>query len=1838
VVTTSFGNSNARDITIDVRDLIREYIRSYPTGITLIKEFIQNADDAGATELAVVLDRREHPDGLLRDPRMKRLLGPSLLISNDALFTEDDHRGITTLLNSGKRRESGKTGRFGIGFNCCYNVTDFPSFVSGSDIVCLDPCYGAVRHEGEPRTVREPLAQLWDTDEAWLKTFSAMGIPFRAASVPFTVFRLPLRREEIAPPDPITPKTLSFEDFAQMLNELKAIGAELLLFTKHVLKLKLGHIGEGGQAPDWDLIIETADPVRVTKGRKPLVDALRGDPMELLTKLDAESNPPIVRYAHTFNIKTHGSARQETWMVLGGLFCGTDNRLIHQARAMLRLGEKAIPLAGCAAKIVKPDGIETISVVPGRLYCGLPINRETPLGFHANSYFDTDSSRTDITRAEGLQGDDRKRAEWNLLLLEDAIGPCAAEMIRTFIRVSPDTAPEALYKIFPKLSDVSELFRPIATSFYKSLVDSRVIAAIATGQQTWENIANVWIVPPTLRDPLVADGFVVAAPNIPSWVKMGFTDAGTTLNVLEPQTLRQHLFFDSDVDCTLESAPKSSLQKREWVQEMLKFCCDAEKPELLDGLALAILADGRLHTFGKTDLKWVFVATQEQRDIFASQPQWFIDSQFCEAAGLSPQARGPLRRMSGKDFIEALRMLLEGGANVPFIERDSAAKSGFSEEWLATIFYYLAKVPGRELADPHSRAILGSLYIVPDQSRRLHRLGQPSTPLLRSPQPTKSAVMGAFSTLGVPFVTGTDDLIDAVSQFATTHPGFIGQFDANAAAFVLKANGLAKTSFDENVHDVVIDFLANAYIGGDVNDPAASAIASLPIIPTNGHTLVAAGDLDVYLPPSFDLAVDFPATLVRRGPRDVRVPLLRKLGVQELTLATVISRFISQTYPTLSEDKKLSLLQWIRNVYYDIERRSDTNGGETRACQEELSKLDFIRCSDGRYRAAGKLYLPSAAIAIEVLGSGAKIPCTETYKPFETSWADFFRKCGVATLPRTLDILNRVKELSLGPAGPERSKALLRVAKFLGEHLERYSKSSLPDGKLLLQALKEIEWLPALKADKFKHNPTFTPPAKDLFRPKDIYAHEMLSLIGNIHPVLADQTDLKLRDQLGVPHVPAFEDVCRQLERMSERILRHGAPPENLRGITAAFENIYRHFGKDTGAPHSVVLSLSKRFAQVPCILDKIGKLWLAKHVFTNECPCFGGHRLHFPTLNSDVGKGVDRLGRRPSPSLTDYLEFLDEVASHYKEQKVPLSEASRLLDLYEAIAPQLGDRCLSPKTPLLTGALELRSAAALFREDTTRYRARLPEDIYFVDSRLPIKVADAAGVPVLSRCITETLLSTTPFRDQGQVEPLLACIRSRAFGSALQRLGRKYLQQPIPSEVMARLHGLRIECCSEIKTRLMVRGVLGSVDAGTGNTDSFYEPDTNRLLLCLSSDEADQHFAKGILAIVDSSQRIDVSSLFLLLTSHPSRYDTLLNMMDAPPLPEPDIIANNEDDIPVNADGKDEGEALESFADEQPDWESMSQQPIEPEINGDSDLRAKPMTRMQLRSDIPVSPPSQVPIERPPQNSSVELQLDAASISGAPIRLQNLPESSVSTNFRPQQPPLGARTEQQLFPHRGSNPFSAHRSERVVTYVEPELPNAEDPGEQARDAERIAIGNAAELAVVNYELKHERTAVRMQPDNPGYDVYVSKGQSPEPERYIEVKGTDGEWDQVGVTLTKPQFEMAKDSKNYWLYVVEWARTGDPKVYPIRDPYSRIGQFRFDSGWKRLAESEQLAVLLRPIAVKPGDRVQFTHAAQEHTGTVRELKGALRLIVIETDTGELIEKLPTSPITLIREI
>ena len=125
---------------VDLCQRIRDVTVNYPEG-ALLKEMVQNADDAGASTFKVLLDCRTHPTSSLIGPALAKFQGPALLTYNDAVFTDTDFESIQHIGGSRKTAAEArtKTGRFGVGFNSSYHVTDLPCFVSRRYVVLLDP-------------------------------------------------------------------------------------------------------------------------------------------------------------------------------------------------------------------------------------------------------------------------------------------------------------------------------------------------------------------------------------------------------------------------------------------------------------------------------------------------------------------------------------------------------------------------------------------------------------------------------------------------------------------------------------------------------------------------------------------------------------------------------------------------------------------------------------------------------------------------------------------------------------------------------------------------------------------------------------------------------------------------------------------------------------------------------------------------------------------------------------------------------------------------------------------------------------------------------------------------------------------------------------------------------------------------------------------------------------------------------------------------------------------------------------------------------------------------------------------------------------------------------------------------------------------------------------------------------------------------------------------------------------------------------------------------------------------------------------------------------------------
>lgn len=90
-----------------------------------VQELIQNADDAGASEVKFMLDKRSYPCSgeELLTPKLVDFQGPALYAWNDAVFSNEDWDHIGLMYNSSKEKQPMKVGRFGLGFMSVFHMT-----------------------------------------------------------------------------------------------------------------------------------------------------------------------------------------------------------------------------------------------------------------------------------------------------------------------------------------------------------------------------------------------------------------------------------------------------------------------------------------------------------------------------------------------------------------------------------------------------------------------------------------------------------------------------------------------------------------------------------------------------------------------------------------------------------------------------------------------------------------------------------------------------------------------------------------------------------------------------------------------------------------------------------------------------------------------------------------------------------------------------------------------------------------------------------------------------------------------------------------------------------------------------------------------------------------------------------------------------------------------------------------------------------------------------------------------------------------------------------------------------------------------------------------------------------------------------------------------------------------------------------------------------------------------------------------------------------------------------------------------------------------------------------
>jgi sacsin len=711
---------------------IRELIRDYPEGIGIIKEVLQNADDAGARILRIVADHRTHPARSLPRPAMSALQGPALLFYNNEPFTDADFEGIQEIYRSGKVRAADKTGQFGKGFNTVYNVTDWPGFVTGNRVAFFDPHCTTI-----PGATPERPGWCWTLADCWrrypdlLHPFTAAGLPEGAGHFAGTIFRLPFRTADQAAHSEISTKPFTAANLAELVRELRQAREELLLFLKRVEAVELTEVTSAGKIRPV-LAIETENSDEVRPARDRLVARLSGDTVQVVKRL-AGGAPPWESYTHRFVTRRpsgakDGSVTEERsgWRVVAGLAVDAGGAVAAAVEEFADRDMKVVPLAGAAVRIEVDGGRPSVRLA-GRVYCGLPLPAESGFAVHLNGYFDLDSSRHALT-AGSVTGNSKIRARWNELLVAHVLAPAYARLIQDAAGDIGEDDPEGYYGLWPlPVGAPPKPLDALPGHTFRALAGAPVVRA--NSDPRWVALGAVWILPPmweSLAAPVAAAGVILPDPALPPALVEALVAGGAKPQRFTPQVARTWLGKPARFVSPPNRAPMACLRKPEWVESLLRFCM-SDGTVNVTGLPLAITTDGLLRPFGPgPNGEPLYLAGEEERRIFTSRQSWFLDPGFAGRCGVVAGKTVGVTRMVPNDVIARLPELLPESAEV----RLASDPTGFpSASWLSGVFEYLRRVEAA-----------GSRLEGKAMGRgrpRANRSGRPGDAACRDPRPVR---------------------------------------------------------------------------------------------------------------------------------------------------------------------------------------------------------------------------------------------------------------------------------------------------------------------------------------------------------------------------------------------------------------------------------------------------------------------------------------------------------------------------------------------------------------------------------------------------------------------------------------------------------------------------------------------------------------------------------------------------------------------------------------------------------------------------------------------------------------------------------------------------------------------------------------------------------------------------------------------------------------------------------------------------------------------------------------------------------------------------------------------
>jgi sacsin len=223
---------------------LKRILSGYPFDEEVLKEMLQNADDAGATQLHFIIDPRQLPDKKVFCNAWKSLQGPALCVFNNSTFSSQDIEGIQKLGEGSKGDDPTKTGQYGVGFNCVYHITDAPilhTHVEGEEVLCVfDPTCNYVPGAEDSSPGRQMI--LTSEFKSQFSDVFAGCLDTVYGSSNGSFFRLPLRNVEKSGNKLLSTQSVTVNTIRLLFEKLKELMSELLLFLNSVEEIQLKEV------------------------------------------------------------------------------------------------------------------------------------------------------------------------------------------------------------------------------------------------------------------------------------------------------------------------------------------------------------------------------------------------------------------------------------------------------------------------------------------------------------------------------------------------------------------------------------------------------------------------------------------------------------------------------------------------------------------------------------------------------------------------------------------------------------------------------------------------------------------------------------------------------------------------------------------------------------------------------------------------------------------------------------------------------------------------------------------------------------------------------------------------------------------------------------------------------------------------------------------------------------------------------------------------------------------------------------------------------------------------------------------------------------------------------------------------------------------------------------------------------------------------------------------------------------------------------------------------------------------------------------------------------------